>query len=458
MKNNNIKEIEEGIITIRSSADIGDATIVKIPSTIEKIQPWAFKRCTSLEEVDLSLATNLKIIDGFAFEGCQSLKVVKFPPSIEIIEGNAFDGCNSLEEIDLSLATNLKRIDEYAFNGCESLKVVKYPPSIELIGKRAFDGCNSLEEVDLSLATNLKRIEYRTFYKCESLRMVKFPPSIEVIEKEAFWECGIEYLDLSEVSALTDIEESAFALCESLKQIKFSSSIKHLKKWAFAKCGNLENIDFSEATNLTYMGYGCFVADCSLREIILPENLTTLEEGVFGNCSNLRKIEIPDTVEKIDNYCFDETKLRSIVLPASLKQIPYLGSIGYLKSIDFSKVTKVKDLDTCIVSNHKVKEVIIPMGVEIIDEGCLNFQKIFLPPTIQEIGACESIGHIEMYCYSSELNELDTLTDNEDNVVTLYVLPDYLQDYLDQCEAEGIDEEKLKIEPMPGELIYLYDN
>ena len=435
--------------------------MVKFPPSIEIIEGNAFGGWNSLEEVDLSHATNLKRIEEYAFNGCESLKVVKYPPSIEHIGQGAFNRCTSLEEVDLSHATNLKRIEKYAFGcygGCESLRMVKFPSSIEFIGEMAFDGCNSLEEVDLSLATNLKRIEYRTFYKCESLRMVKFPPSIEVIEKEAFRECGIEYLDLSEVSALTDIEESAFALCESLKQIKFSSSIKHLKKWAFADCGNLENIDFSEATNLAYMGYGCFIADCSLREIILPENLTTLDECVFAKCSNLRKIEIPDTVEKIDILCFEETKLRSIVLPASLKQIPYLGSIGYLKSIDFSKVTKVKDLDTCIVSNHKVKEVIIPMGVEIIDEGCLNFPKIFLPPTIQEVGACESIGHIEMYCYSSELNELDTLTDNEDNVVTLYVLPDYLQDYLDQFEAEGIDEEKLKIEPMPGELIYLYDN
>jgi hypothetical protein len=63
----------------------------------------------------------------------------------------------------------------------------------------------------------------------------------------------------------------------------------------------------------------------------------------------------------------------------------------------------------------------------------------------------------KIYCFSPQLEEIEELCSEYGDKNTLYVLPDYLENYKSQAKAEGIAK-KISILPMPDEYLYFYDN
>lgn len=63
-------------------------TSIKLPSSIEMIEPGAFAECFNLE--DANLGNGVNHICGAAFAKCQSLKHIKIPHSVNIIGDLAF--------------------------------------------------------------------------------------------------------------------------------------------------------------------------------------------------------------------------------------------------------------------------------------------------------------------------------------------------------------------------------
>ncbi len=104
--------IEDGVTTVSANAFYEFENIIKVTTKgkMDYIGNNAFYRCTSLEEVDLSVIDTFK---NGAFNGCSSLKNVEIPKGAKTIENYAFANSGSLEYV--TVPYSVETIDNYAF-------------------------------------------------------------------------------------------------------------------------------------------------------------------------------------------------------------------------------------------------------------------------------------------------------------------------------------------------------
>ena len=111
---------------------------VVIPSTVTKIDDYAFYNCRKLKGVTISEAVTE--IPGYAFSGCESLVDVYLPGRLTKIGRFAFYRCKALTEINIP--GTVDKIESYAFGSCQGLKDVKVSDSCETRG--AFESTVSI--------------------------------------------------------------------------------------------------------------------------------------------------------------------------------------------------------------------------------------------------------------------------------------------------------------------------
>ena len=155
---------------------------IVFPSTITKIDNYAFDDCVGLTKADFSSCTNLTTIGGSVFDNCKSLTTVDFNgcTNLTTIGGSAFYNCKSLTTVDLSGCTNLTTIGGSAFSCCDSLTTVDLSgcTSLSTIDNNTFNSCESLTTVDLSGCTNLTTIGGGAFNYCDSLTTIVYGKTV----------------------------------------------------------------------------------------------------------------------------------------------------------------------------------------------------------------------------------------------------------------------------------------
>lgn len=112
----------------------------ELPSTVQSLGYFAFENNKYLEEVTLN--SNITIIEGSCFYKAKNLKVVHGMENVKEITRYAFYNCEKLA--DFTLPTNLSKIGSYAFANCTSLSKLTISKNVESIGNDAFIGCSNL--------------------------------------------------------------------------------------------------------------------------------------------------------------------------------------------------------------------------------------------------------------------------------------------------------------------------
>lgn len=467
--------------------DYCDSDIVKVilPSGIKRIGKRAFYHCKLLEEVDFSKCSKLEIIEELAFSDCYNLKVVDLSgcAKLKVIDDSAFDYCEKLESLFISQCKKLERIGNHAFglfdDGSNFLKKVIFPVSIKSIDDYAFCERSNLEEIDFSQCLQLESIGDKVF-NCSKLKQVVFPASLKKIWG-AFYMCEeLEFLDFSSCTQLEYVGANLVKSSNSIKVIDFSNCEKlNLSPLNIYK--DFEKIilppgqtSFNAICIWDQFGYNIDKSLCHFQHI---------KKEAFSEME-ITEIEIPDTVEEIELNAFKGCEqLKTIVLPASLKKMDSLGwGLERLKKLDFSKVTQLKKIPENVVSEcPKLRELTIPNGVVEIEDDAFseasNLRTLFLPPTLEEIGEL-GLKKLDIYCFSPAIEELTPLVvaifDNEEEDeeeddeekkkidpksyrINLFVLPQYLEKYIAQRNAERISKDVLVIQAIPDEYLYYYD-
>ena len=427
-------------VSHETSAQSSHLNIHVIPEDTEKISYMAFYGCTNLKEIDLSKCEKLETIEESAFKNCTNLETVILPSSLKTIGKAAFVECIKLKEIDLSKCEKLETIGAGAFDalrGCTSLETVILPSSLKTIEGNAFRGCTNLKEIDLS--------------KCEKL---------ETIGAGAFDKTGL--IEIVIPDTVENIGNNAFSCNEKLERATIGCSAKNYSYFGW-RCAL-----FYDTPNLKELTFRSEVAEFSgavhLTKVTFADTVKELGVGTVAKCEELEEIIIPDSITKIGNDAFAWTRLKEIVFPSSLQELGCLGTdLTKLKKLDFSKVTKLKVIpeEFIGVNTPKLKEIALPIGVTTIEEniGGENLKRLFLPPTIQEVENLHQF-NIDIYCFSPAIEELEPIAediDEEEKAIRLYVLPEYLESYKAQREAERINEKFLIIDVIPEEYRYFYD-
>lgn len=146
-----------------------DITEIDIPTHITAIGRQAFSMCKKLKRVN---APNVKTLEDYAFEGCESLVDITLSKAPIALEQGVFCGCMSLESLKIVSHSNIRC---YTFLGCVSLKTLELTTDSNYSGyARELDDeslkfCKSLEYIDFGIHYfSASTLEY-----CKNLKKVK---------------------------------------------------------------------------------------------------------------------------------------------------------------------------------------------------------------------------------------------------------------------------------------------
>lgn len=169
-------------------------------------------------------------------------------------------------------------------------------------------------------------------------------------------------------------------------------NIKSIANNAFVASDNtkpLQSINMENASYLTTFSFSDFT---NLKHATLPRTLVEIPQKAFFNCP-LTTINLPDTVEKIDNYAFGGTSLSgSLYLPNSLKTI----GISAFEGLKLTGTLTIPDSVTTISSeafyNNKFTKLVIGQNSSLTTIGNNAFRNnqisnaIALPKSLTTVG------------------------------------------------------------------------
>ena len=193
--------IPENITEIDGQAfdDCDSLTEVRIPAAV-KMLDYAFGNCSGVKEYIVDSANeNYYSEDGMIFKDdyrgkvlicypCgRTTEVYTLPSDVNVVAGTGFSGCESLKEVKLT--DNCKDIGGRAFSNCISLEKVNFPKGIKGIGERMFYGCVSLPEV--TIPDTIEVIGDDAFRGCKLLKTVEIPSKVTSIGSMAFYACPL---------------------------------------------------------------------------------------------------------------------------------------------------------------------------------------------------------------------------------------------------------------------------
>lgn len=239
--------------------------------------------CKNITELIIENGPFLSMTRLINFPSCQ-LKTVYIGRGIDI----SFASFNSIESVRINNGSipskcfssnkSLKTVEisgectigSYAFNGCSALKELSISGN-GTIGSYAFNGCSALKE--LSISGN-GVIENSCFYGCTLLDNINF--------------CGI---------GKYSFRYDAFDACESQRNV----AIDDLTAWCKLDFSNGKSNPLAYNANLILNGE-------TVTDLVIPETIDKINEYAFYG-STIKSLIVNDNIKSIGACAFSESKL-----------------------------------------------------------------------------------------------------------------------------------------------------
>ena len=348
--------IKAGTETISAKTFLGSTIkVVNLPSSVNKIEEYAFANCKFLETVsyDVENSTLTSIGKGAFSAGWTAgsfemqLKqmgstedTIQFPSSLQIVGENAFgqltnmgtwsnssNGNGLIKSVVFSDKNQLARIGDHAFANFYALESIRFGSSSDdnsgvILGEGAFlinEGKTSPAlSVSFESSFKLKEIGDHCFsvYKREIISVLE---RYEVNNKRMMEQFGPQAKKITIVPSLEKIGDHAFFGCTGDANnggwsiiAERNSVLSGLGSAAFYAFGGLSKIDLSDADSLNVISINVFNAGNQinrLEELILPPNIQAISNFAFYNqsYSGTSKIELPRTMTTIGSFTFSAT-------------------------------------------------------------------------------------------------------------------------------------------------------
>lgn len=126
-----------------------------------------------------------------------------------------------------------------------------------------------------------------------------------------------------------------------------------------------------------------------------------------------------------------------------------------MEEVDFSKVTLLKEIPDELLSGcDRIKEVIIPKGVEIVGDnfaGGKRVRRVFIPNSVEKLGYPIEDGTIsELYLYTNKITDLESLSYSVEILYVPAELYTYYAQLLQRTDSE------IKLRKMPKDMLDFY--
>ncbi|MBR2341602.1 MAG: leucine-rich repeat protein [Clostridia bacterium] len=298
-----------------------------IPSTVERISPYAFVNLKKLR--NLTLSEGVKEIGEKAFYGT-AITSMTVPSTLTDVETDVFQALEyssikvSIADIDAWAEMNFSNAgaNPLRFSNAQLLLngtlVTSFTPtSAETIGAYAFCGYRKL--VSVSLPACVKEIGASAFESCTQLQTVLFSEGLTSIADKAFYSCSaLASVALPETAL--DLGDTVFSGCSKLSQITFPSELQKIPGGFLANCIELKNVTLPQT--LTEIRSSAFKGCTALTRIEIPQTAVLIGESAFEGCSELTNVTGMVGLEQLSDRAFYGcTKLSAFELPEGLTSI-----------------------------------------------------------------------------------------------------------------------------------------
>ncbi len=398
----------------------------------------------------IRFASDLRTIGSGAFYFNSELKQITLGSAVERIEEAAFLGC-CMEEI--LLPESLREIGQSAFSDCMNLKEITLPKGVERVGIRIFFNCPSLTAIKSSFSTEDQRA---MIVDGELLAFAPAGLSSYTLPEEAEKVAPYTFYNASELTTITTSDqtatlgEAAFANCSNLSSVTLGEGTTSIGSVAFTDCKSLTEI-YCNALTPPSLGYQPFGYELSSGLKIYvpneaveayksaegwsevaslinpaepvepnPENCkiyytTTDEEPIYNRYTYDVKLvsntyengvgvmTFDGEVERIrDNFMYAQKRLKTIDLPASVKNIYYDAFLACssLERITLHEgVTSIGDraFYGCAIKEFTIPNSVTKVGSEAFK--CKPLEKLYVGSGVTSFGndafgGCENLKHV----------------------------------------------------------------
>ena len=212
-----------------------------------------------------------------------------------------------------------------------------------VIGVGLFRACTGLKTIKLPMGA--VKIEKEAFEGCTSLRSITVPASVSAVSPSA----GCTSLETIDVSAANThfMSKDGVLLSNDSKRILWfpmgkkgeytlPSTIESVGDYAFRE-SSVEKFVFADG--LTKLGM-CAFYNSKVKEVVLPSTLKQLPSGLFQKCSHLTTVRLGKKVDIINEYVFDGCPLTDLYVGAALPPVCYDNTFANVAT-DFLKTCRV---------------------------------------------------------------------------------------------------------------------
>lgn len=334
-------------------------------------------------------------IGSSAFQSEQKLRYVKFPNGLQYFSHEVMSDCPNLEEIILPSSVKSIPLRNGVFENTSLTSISIDPLNTKYDSRENSNAIIETEKNEIVLGTSKTTIPssivslgHMAFKGNTRLKTIYIPSNVKSIGYECFGDCD----DLNSV-IFSDLK-----INDGVDRLK-------IKDAAFAGCKNIKSIILPE--RLCYIGHCAFHGCENLESITIPENVDTIDGSILEKCSQLTAIQVDENNKKYDsrNNCNAIIETKSNTLISACKNTTILPSI---KKIGVSAFFGL-DIDSIYIENglknigrfafaySKIRTIVIPKSVKTIEDGvfdsCDNLQKIYLkhktPPKFNDEGYAE---------------------------------------------------------------------
>ena len=209
-------------------------------------------------------------------------------------------------------------------------------------------GCTAQE---YTLDSGVKYIAGRAF-ESSNIKKLHLPDSVVAFGMDVFGFSQIVEVNLPKSLRYIPYV-NPFASCSTVKKVTSDSPLFIVKDGLLLSCDG-ETL------------YGA-VTDEYPSELTLPDGLKRIANGAFHERKQLLSVYIPDSVTQMGCGCFFKSGLLQVRLSPNCKEIPEES-----------------------FADCPLKEVEIPKGVEVIEDGafnnCVNLVRVKKPRTLKSVG------------------------------------------------------------------------
>ncbi len=424
---------------------------ITLPSTLKEIGRNSFYNCNKLTG-NLVIPEGIEIINSNTFRGCSSLNgTLTLPSTLKEISNFAFYGCKNLKG-DINIPDNVISIGDQAFYNCIGFDgYIRLSNKLESIGGWTFGNCSKLVG-DLIIPDSVTNILDSTFRNCSSLNgKLVISNNITKLEKGVFSGCSNLVGELVIPAGVKTIGQAAFQQCEKLNgKLVLPEGLEYIGDFAFNKCTSFENTTIKIPASLKKMGedydlngnnvgigshffynFGANVRKFEAFEVEEGNNNFVAIDGVLYTKDLKRLVcyprnkkdttyEIQEGVELLDQMSIaSNMTLSTLILPDSLiiKEQTYpqftwendhlldysLYNYNAIENIEVKDtnpnyksndgVLYTKNMKNLVyISSGRTKEVIIPDGVETINDNSIywsqvarSVSKMYIPASVTNI-------------------------------------------------------------------------